>query len=174
MGMRNVPNQAHQALHADEQPATNRNGRELLNAAEVFAVESVARSWWYVGSTFCLMIASLIGAGLAPWWPLQLLLSLFAGLVLVRAFISYHDYMHKAILRDSKLAWLLFRIYAAFALTPPRAWSKSHNYHHGHVGKITDSCIGAFPLITTEMWRSASRWQRFQYRLQRHPSASAA
>ncbi|MDH5447045.1 MAG: fatty acid desaturase [Gammaproteobacteria bacterium] len=152
-----------------EQPARIRTGRELLKAAEAFAKESVPKSWWYVGSTFSLMIATLIGAGLAPWWPLQVVLSIFAGLLLVRAFITYHDYMHKAILHDSRLAKWLFRLYAAFALTPPRAWSKSHNFHHGHVGKITDSCVGAFPIITTRMWQVASKWQRFQYRLQRHP-----
>lgn len=169
MGITNTSAQ----INATELPVEHRYGvrigRDLLKAAEAFAVESVAKSWWYVGSTFGLMIAALIGAGIAPWWPLQLVLSLFAGLLLVRAFITYHDYMHKAILRDSRLAWWLFRLYAAFALTPPRSWSKSHNYHHGHVGKITDACMGAFPLISTQMWRAASGWKRFQYRVQRHP-----
>ena len=39
-----------------------RVGRELLKATEPFAVESVPRSWWEVGSTFVLMIAALIAA----------------------------------------------------------------------------------------------------------------
>jgi omega-6 fatty acid desaturase (delta-12 desaturase) len=146
-----------------------RVGRELLKATKPFAVESVAKSWWHVGSTFTLLVAALIGAGLAPWWPVRLLLSLCAALLLVRAFITYHDYMHRAILHDSRVARWLFRVYAAFALTPPRSWSKSHNYHHGHVGKISAASVGAFPVITTQMWRDASPWERLQYRIQRHP-----
>lgn len=146
-----------------------RVGRELLAATEPFAVESVARSWWEVSLTFSLMIAALIGAGISPWWPLRLLLSLLSALLMVRAFITYHDYMHGAILRDSRLAWLLFRVYAAFALTPPRSWRKSHNYHHGHVGKISAASVGAFPVISAKMWRQASASERASYRFQRHP-----
>lgn len=146
-----------------------RVGRELLKATTPFAVESVARSWWEVSLTFTLMIAALAGAGLAPWWPVRLVFSLLGALLLVRAFITYHDYMHGAILRKSRLAWLLFHIFPALALTPPRSWRKSHNYHHGHVGKVSTASVGAFPLITTQMWREASPSERASYRLQRHP-----
>ena len=146
-----------------------RIGAELLNATRAFANESVMRSWWHVGSTFILMISALVGAGSAPWWPLRLVLSLLGALLVVRAFITYHDYMHGAILRNSRLAWCLFHIFAAFMLTPPRSWKKSHNYHHGHVGKISAASIGAFPVITTEMWRQATAAERARYRLHRHP-----
>jgi omega-6 fatty acid desaturase (delta-12 desaturase) len=88
---------------------------------------------------------------------------------MVRAFITYHDYMHRAILARSRAAWVLFRVYSALALTPPRSWKKSHNYHHGHVGKVSASSIGAFPVMTTQMWREASRADRTRYRVTRHP-----
>lgn len=146
-----------------------RVGRELLAATQPFAREIKAESWWHVSITFSLMITTLIGAGMAPWWPAQLLLSLLGSLLIVRTFITYHDYMHGAILRDSRVAWLLFRLYAAFGLTPPRSWSKSHNYHHGHVGKISAASIGAFPVMTTKMWLTASSAERARYRLERHP-----
>lgn len=146
-----------------------RIGRDLVKATEPFAVEDVAKSWWHVGSIFSLLIVTLIGAAIVPWWPARLILSVLGALFMVRAFITYHDYMHGSILRSSPVAWLLFRVYAAFALTPPRSWRNSHNYHHGHVGKISASSIGAFPLITTKMWRDASAADRASYRLQRHP-----
>jgi omega-6 fatty acid desaturase (delta-12 desaturase) len=146
-----------------------RIGRDLIEATEPFAVEDVAKSWWYVGSIFSLLIVTLIGAGMVPWWPARLILSVLGALFMVRAYITYHDYMHGSILRTSRIAWLLYRVYAAFALTPPRSWRGSHNYHHGHVGKISASSIGAFPLITTKMWRDASPVDRAAYRLQRHP-----
>jgi acyl-lipid omega-6 desaturase (Delta-12 desaturase) len=152
-----------------EHSADIRVGRELFNTTLPFVEESAARSWRCVGLTFSLMIGVLIGAGIASWWPLRTALSVLGALLMVRAFITYHDYMHGAILRNSRPAWLLFHLYAAFALTPPRSWKKSHNYHHGNVGKISTKSIGAFPVMTTEMWRAASTRERLSYRLQRHP-----
>jgi acyl-lipid omega-6 desaturase (Delta-12 desaturase) len=155
-----------------EFPATSagvRMGRELLQATNVYAVESVARSWWHVGSTLALLVAALAGAGLAPWWPLRLVLSILGALLIVRAFITYHDYMHGAILSGSRLARVLFGIYAALGLTPQRSWKKSHNYHHGHVGQVSTGSVGAFPLMTTRMWRAASPALRARYRMERHP-----
>lgn len=152
-----------------EHSAEIRVNRELILATAPYAIESVAKSWWYVASTFILMIAALVAAGITPWWPLRLVFSVLGALIMVRAFITYHDYMHGAILRKSRLAWWLFRIYASFALTPPRSWRKSHNYHHGNVGKISAASIGAFPIITTEIWKKYSVAQRASYRAQRHP-----
>ena len=174
MGQAQKPGQTHKTddnlePELPEHSGDVRIGRELLKATEPFAVESVTKSWWHVGTTFSLMLVVLITAGTAPMWPIQLLLSLLGGLLMVRAFITYHDYMHNAILRDSRVAWWLFRLYAALALTPPRSWRKSHNYHHGHVGMISAASVGAFPVITTKMWQNASTRERFLYRLQRHP-----
>jgi len=146
-----------------------RIGKDLIKATVPFVEESVKVSWWYVGSTFAMLAGALAGAGLAPWWPLRLLFSLLAAMLMVRAFITYHDYMHRAILVRSRVAWILFRFYSALALTPPRSWKKSHNYHHGHVGQVSSSSIGAFPIMTTQMWHEASRATRTSYRIVRHP-----
>jgi omega-6 fatty acid desaturase (delta-12 desaturase) len=146
-----------------------RIGRELIRATVPFVERSIKISWWHVGSTFTLLILALVGAGLAPWWPLRLLFSVLSAMLMVRAFITYHDYMHRAILTRSRFAWYLFRIYSALSLTPPRSWKKSHNYHHGHVGQIAASNIGTFPIMTTQMWREASRATRISYRIVRHP-----
>jgi len=150
-------------------PEKLRTDRELFKATTPFAVESVATSWWLVGSTFAMLTAFLVGAALAPAWPLRSLFSVLSALLMVRAFITYHDYMHNAILSNSRIAWLLFRIYAVVALTPPRSWKKSHNFHHGHVGKIDAASIGAFSIMTTDMWRDASLAARLSYRVERHP-----
>jgi omega-6 fatty acid desaturase (delta-12 desaturase) len=144
-------------------------GRELLQATRPFATESIAKSWWYVISIFVLMIASLTGAGLANGWPTRTAFSLLGALFMVRTFITYHDFMHGAILQDSRLAAALFHVYSWFTLVPASSWKKSHNYHHGHVGQISWDAIGAFPLVTTHMWRRASRAERAQYRATRHP-----
>lgn len=152
-----------------EHSAGLRVGRELLVATKPFARESRMKSWWYVGTTMAAMIAALVAAGMASWWPLRALLSLLGALLMVRAFITYHDYMHGAILRDSRLAWWLFHVYATFGLAPATSWRESHNYHHGHIGKISHMSVGAFPVITTKMWHAASAAERARYRLERHP-----
>lgn len=144
-------------------------GRDIFDSTRAFAQESPAQSWRLVLSTFALMIALLIAAGLAPYWPLQVVFSCVSALVMVRAFITYHDFMHGAILRHSVAANLLFNLFGAYMLTPPRSWKKSHNYHHGHVGQISATSAGAFPLITKKMWQQATPWERFSYRTQRHP-----
>ena len=143
--------------------------RDLFTATLPFGVDSVQTSWWVVGSTFLLLLAALFGAALAPAWPLRLLFSVLSALLMVRAFITYHDYMHNAILSRSRIARWLFRLYSALALTPPRSWRRSHNYHHGHVGKLDADNDGAFPLMTTDMWRDASLLARIAYRVERHP-----
>ena len=143
--------------------------RELHAATRPFARDASARSWGYIGSTFGLIVIVLAGAAIAPWWPLRLAASMLAALLLVRAFILYHDFMHGAILPGSRLARALFYTYAAINLTPPRSWRDSHNFHHANVGKIVGSNVGSFPLMTTEMWRTASPIQRLTYRVTRHP-----
>ena len=54
-------------------------------------------------------------------------------------------------------------------MTPPRSWKFSHNYHHGHVGKLSADSTGAFSIMTTDMWREASLATRLSYRIERHP-----
>lgn len=146
-----------------------RSEREVMASTRPFASESRAKSWWYVVSTFALMAALLIAAGASDGWPLRTVCSLLAALVMVRAFITYHDFMHGSILRGSKTASVLFHVYGSLMLVPRRSWKKSHNYHHRHTGQISTRGIGAFPIMTTRMWREASRADRLRYRANRHP-----
>lgn len=150
-------------------PPEERCDRELHQATRPFAQQSATESWWHVGSTFGLLGCALTGAALAPWWPVRLALSMLGTLVLVRTFILYHDFMHGAILPGSRAARTIFYAYAAVNLTPPRSWRDSHNFHHANIGLIAASNVGAFPLMTTEAWRSSTRMQRLTYRVARHP-----
>ncbi len=146
-----------------------RMGQELLEATRPFAAEIKRTSRRYVVSTFVMTITVLAGAGFAGWWPIRLALSVLGSLFLVRCFITYHDFMHGSLLRGSRTASVWFHLYAAFVLTPTRSWAKSHNYHHGHVGQISAMGVGAFPIMTTTMWRNATPGERFRYRASRHP-----
>lgn len=144
-------------------------GKELLRATRPFAHESRLRSWWSVGSTFVLLGLVLATAALAPWLALRALASLLGGLLMVRAFVLYHDYLHGAILRRSWLAQAGFWLFGLIIVTPPRSWRRTHNFHHAHVGQRTAPSTGSFPLMTTQNWRTASLLQRLAYRISRHP-----
>lgn len=157
------------SIDLSSQHGIERADRDLHGATRAFARQLTARSWWYVGSTFTLLGGALAGAALAPWWPLRLAASILGGLLLVRTFILYHDFMHGAILPGSRLARAVFYSYAAVNLTPPRSWRDSHNFHHANVGRMPSN-VGSFPLMTTEMWRSGSRLERLSYRVVRHPA----
>jgi omega-6 fatty acid desaturase (delta-12 desaturase) len=154
-----------------------RPGRQLFEATLPFAEESSPRSWWNVVSTLAVLFALLVGAAVIPWWPLRLTVSITGGLVMVRTFILYHDYMHGALLSESRLAQVVFHTIGVLMLAPPRHWRFSHNFHHSHVGKVEvasenallTSDVGSFPLMSTQAWRTTTFWQRFSYRISRHP-----
>lgn len=59
-------------------------------------------------------------AAVLPWWPLRLAASIPGGLVLVRAFIISHEYMHGSLLRGSRLAGGVLYTLGLLMLTPPR------------------------------------------------------
>ena len=146
-----------------------RSDAEIIAAARPFAREVRARSWWSLWSTLAILVGALSAAALAPWWPVRAAASVFGALVLVRCFILYHDFMHLAILRGSRVASAVMYLVGLFFLTPPRSWRESHNFHHANVGKIASTGVGSFPLMTTADWLQASRWRRFRYRFIRHP-----
>jgi len=147
-----------------------RTDREIQQATHPFARQSAAEAWWHIASTFGILLSALGTAALVPWWPARLAASLFGTLMLVRPFILYHDFMHGSMLPGSRLARAIFYSYGATNLTPPRSWRDSHNFHHANVGRIEGSEVGAFPMMTTEMWRSSSRSKRLAYRIARHPA----
>lgn len=147
---------------------------DLLRATEPFAVDSPGRSWVHTWLTLALCVAFEALAVLTPWWPVRLLSALCAGALMVRVFVIYHDVMHGAILRKSRFAQGLFWLLGVLLLTPVRSWRRSHNYHHGHVGQLSGTTVGSFPILTTEAWKKASFWGRLNYRIARHPLTIAA
>jgi omega-6 fatty acid desaturase (delta-12 desaturase) len=146
-----------------------RCGRDLVEASKCFTPESRLRSWWVLLSTTLLLVASLALLWRPLFWPLRLALAAFAGLVTVREFILFHDYMHGAILRGSKLARVILYPFGIFVMTPPRVWKETHNYHHNHTAQLVGSNIGSFATMTLSQWALATPAERRHYRIVRHP-----
>src|SRR6218665_1568569 len=149
--------------------ATALSGRELISRTRRFATPDSARGGWHIASTFAVLAAAVALAAAAPWWPLRLVGGVLEALVLVRAFILYHDFMHGALLPGSRVARVLFHIQGVLLLTPARVWNDTHNPHHANTARISASAAGTFTTWTTDTWRAASRWQRLAYVIERHP-----
>lgn len=158
-------------LHPEPAQAAKpmRSERELQAATRAFLGDSPARSWWYLASTLGVIAALIAAAVIAPMWWVRALAAIVAGLTIVRGFILFHDFMHGAILRKSAVARAIFWLYGWLVLTPPRVWRQTHNYHHAHTAKIVGSHVGSYPVLTTQMWKQATKLQRVAYRIVRHP-----
>jgi acyl-lipid omega-6 desaturase (Delta-12 desaturase) len=146
-----------------------RQGKELILATKPFAEERRGRSWWALVSTVAVLLILLGLTTLDIHWGLRLPCSVLASLVLVRLFVIYHDYLHGAILERAWLADVIFTIYGLMMLTPRSIWKHSHDHHHHHNGQYFGTGEGTFPLMTTEEYAQASRWQRLRYKVLRNP-----
>lgn len=146
-----------------------RTGKELLIASKAYAEENRLVSWWHCSTTFILCLIFVVAAS-APL-PMYVCFpcSIIAGLMMVRLFILYHDYLHGAILRDSLIAKALMYFYGMLVMSPPGMWKHTHDSHHKNNCKEFGHEVGAFPLMTTEAYSNASFGQRLGYRFIRSP-----
>lgn len=144
-------------------------GKDLILATRKYAKEDRARSWRLLIITSILLFIAYAGAIVNVHIVPQIVCSVFAGLLSVRTFIIYHDYLHKAILQKSWLAKAYFTVFGLFTLTPVSIWKRSHDYHHAHNSKLYTSSIGSYPLVTKKEFLEAGKGERFLYLFIRHP-----
>jgi omega-6 fatty acid desaturase (delta-12 desaturase) len=150
-------------------PPGRRSAKELLAAAKEFGKEDRRRSWFHVAETFTVLGALWAVTIVAPWWWARLAASIVLGVVVVRGFILYHDFMHNSLLRGSTVGKWIMYAYGVLVMTPPNVWRQTHNYHHGNTAKIVGSHVGSYLMVTTEMWKKMSRAERLGYKVYRHP-----
>ncbi|MCX6351879.1 MAG: fatty acid desaturase [Bacteroidetes bacterium] len=144
-------------------------GKQLILATQKYAVEDRAKSWMHLVITmltFVLLYTSILMP--IPLW-VKLIISIFIGLNLVRMFVIYHDYLHKAILQKSILAEVIFTIFGMYILAPQSIWRRSHDYHHKHNSKLYTSSVGSFPIVTKEKFESSSAKDKSIYLFVRSP-----
>lgn len=149
----------------------SRVGPELILATKPYAVDSTAKSWWYLLSTAAFLAVAAWAPLYIPDWllVLEIAFSVLTGLLLLRLFVIYHDQQHHAILPKSKVAEWMMRGFGIIALSPSSIWRASHNHHHNHNSKIKGSHIGSFPIMTLDHFQKASKSARWIYLFMRHP-----
>jgi len=146
-----------------------RTGKELIWATRPFAAEVRWRSAAYTLSTLAMLV--LFSAG--SLWNIhpvaRIVSSVCSALLLVRMFVIYHDYQHRAILRKSLWARMLFTAFGLYVLAPSSIWKHSHDYHHSHNSKLSNPSVGSYPIHTPQEFLQASRSRRLAYLAVRHP-----
>lgn len=151
--------------------ATNptRRGSALITATKKYATEDRRQSWWHFWSTLGALVVSWILTCLDMPWPLRATATLVTGLILVRLFIIYHDYLHGTILSGSRLAKAILAGYGLLALSPCSVWKRTHDHHHKNNTKVFGAGIGTYPLMTTTTYANAPWRKRAGYAMARHP-----
>lgn len=146
-----------------------RSEKELIAATRAYLAEDKLKSWSLLLTTLLVFGLLLALTARAQYWPLKLAGSVLAGLTIVRIFIFYHDYLHNAIFRGSKVAKVFFEVFGLYVMTTTRAWRESHNYHHAHTAKIVGSHVGSYAMVTVGMWKTMKPAEKRMYKIIRHP-----
>ena len=145
------------------------HGKALIIATKEFAKEDRTKSWYYTLSTLVILITCLAVTLQPVHLLVKLPFSILSGLVIVRIFVIYHDYMHDTILKKSKWADILFTLVGGYVLAPKRVWKRSHDYHHKHNSKLFKLFIGSYPVLTLEKFNRSKKREQIAYLFVRHP-----
>lgn len=144
-------------------------GKQLILAINKYATEDRALSWKLTLVTLFSLVICLFGVYSVNLILVQFLLSFISGLLIVRMFVIYHDYLHGAIFNNSVIAEWLFTFFGIYVLAPVTVWKRSHSYHHSHNSKIFKLSIGSYPICTKKEFESFSKKEKLIYALSRHP-----
>jgi omega-6 fatty acid desaturase (delta-12 desaturase) len=129
------------------------------------------RSVWQLASAAALFAGAwaLMYQSLRVGYWLTLLLAVPAAFFLIRLFIIQHDCGHAAFFRSTRAADIVGSILGVLTLTPYHYWKKTHALHHATSGNLEHRGFGDIDTLTVDEYLARSRWERFKYRVYRHP-----
>jgi omega-6 fatty acid desaturase (delta-12 desaturase) len=143
--------------------------RNLILATMTFTAENRWLSWYYFLTTLTLIVAAYGGTIFLTPVYLKVLSGVFAGLLMTRMFVIYHDFQHAAIFRRSFVAKAFFTFFGIVALAPVSIWDESHEHHHHNNSKFSTFVVGSFPVISTKAFGTLNSAGRLKYLVIRHP-----
>lgn len=146
----------------------------VRQAAAAFARADVRRSVVQLVTSFGPFLAGCAAMYLVmPYsWLAAVALAVPTGALMVRVFIVQHDCGHGSFFASRLANTLVGRLCSLVTLTPYANWGRQHGLHHldwnnlervGGGSDIYSACL------TVDDYLARSRWQRFLYRLPRHP-----
>ncbi len=147
---------------------------ELRAAVAPFEAPSMALGLYQIATSLGLY---LVTVGLMYWslrisYLLTLLLAVPAGALLVRMFIVQHDCGHGSFFAWKRGNNILGAICGVLTLAPYAHWARQHAGHHANWNNLDRRESGSdiySACLTVDEYRARTPWQRFLYRLPRHP-----
>jgi acyl-lipid omega-6 desaturase (Delta-12 desaturase) len=155
-------------MTANNQPAAATSWHSVIAR---YNKPSMSRSIWQiinsVGPYLVLWVIMAQVINISFWLTLPLIF--IASGFLIRIFIIFHDCGHGSFFRSKKLNEAVGKACGILAFTPYHRWTDSHRYHHQTVGNLDKRGLGDVWTLTVDEYLARSPWQRFIYRLFRHP-----
>jgi len=148
--------------------------RDLRSLVEPYEQSIVATSVFQLVNSLGLFV----GACALMYWSLQvsyvltLLLAVPTGALLVRIFIIQHDCGHGSFFKPRWANDLIGRLCSVLTLAPYANWRRQHARHHAIWNNLDQRDSGSdiySACLTVAEYNAMTRWQRFLYRLPRHP-----
>jgi len=148
--------------------------RDLRSLVEPYEQSITAKSIFQLLSS----VGLFIGACALMYWSLELsyaltlLLAVPTGALLVRIFIIQHDCGHGSFLGPRWANDLVGRLCSVLTLAPYGNWRRHHARHHSSWNNLDKRESGSdiySACLTVAEYNAMTRWQRFLYRLPRHP-----
>jgi omega-6 fatty acid desaturase (delta-12 desaturase) len=105
-------------------------------------------------------------------WIAALALAVPTGALLVRVFIVQHDCGHGSFFASRRANALVGRACSLITMTPFANWARQHSLHHADWNNLDRTGGGSdiySACLTVDEYLALSPWQRFLYRLPRHP-----
>lgn len=98
-----------------------------------------------------------------------LLLTVPAGVFLLRLFLIQHDCGHGAFFRNQASNDWVGRILGVLTFTPYDYWRRCHAVHHASTGNLDARGVGDVDTLTVAEFDALDRRRRILYKLYRHP-----
>jgi omega-6 fatty acid desaturase (delta-12 desaturase) len=138
---------------------------------EPYKNPSVARSMFQLVSTLVIFAAVCYVMYIMSdaHYGVTLLLSLFAGGLVVKFFIMQHDCGHGSFFKSKKANDIVGRFLSALTMTPYAQWAKEHNRHHATSGNLNHRGVGDVTTFTVKEYLESSRLKKILYRFYRNP-----
>jgi acyl-lipid omega-6 desaturase (Delta-12 desaturase) len=143
----------------------------LRDLSRKFETPSVPRATWQLVNTlvpyFGLWVAMYFARS-AAWWVIAPM-AVLAGMLLVRAFIIFHDCGHGSFFPSKTANTIVGWITGILTFTPYHHWRREHSIHHATSGNLDERGTGDIWTLTVREYLAASRWKKLAYRLVRNP-----
>jgi omega-6 fatty acid desaturase (delta-12 desaturase) len=142
-----------------------------MHDLKAFGASRPVRSAWELAVTLIpfLALCALLFLAVEARHYLALVLTVPAGLLLLRLFLIQHDCGHGSFLPVRSANDWLGRALGVLTFTPYDCWRRSHALHHAGTGNLGARGFGDVDTITVREFQARGRWTKLGYRMYRHP-----